>query len=73
MNAEKLGRKSLRQEEILFSIVSQEKKTTTVTCSCCLFFCFLVKPFEYISGNKALTLRLGVSHSFSCLTFESPL
>lgn len=28
MNAETLGKKGLRQEEILFSIVSQEKKPT---------------------------------------------
>lgn len=27
MNAETLGKKGLRQEEILFTIVSQEKKT----------------------------------------------
>lgn len=75
MNAETLGKKGLRQEEILFSIVSQEKKTNPPRwpAAAVYFFVFLVKPFEYISGNKALTLRLGVSHSFSCLTFESLL
>lgn len=75
MNAETLGKKGLRQEEILFSIVSQEKKPTHHgdLQLLSIFFVFLVKPFEYISGNKALTLRLGVSHSFSCLTFESLL
>lgn len=66
MNAETLGKKGLRQEETLFSIVSQEKKTNPPRwpAAAVYFFCFLVKPFEYISGNKALTLRLGVSHSF---------